>query len=113
METKAQHIKLDVWVNEDITQEVTERLCNVIRKDLTVVKESSFAFEPQGETIVFILSESHFSMHTYPEHHYLSMDLYVCNMDINLDVIGDHLLAQLNVDHVEKQFNIRGVKNNL
>lgn len=35
-------------------------------------------FRPQGVTAVWVLSESHFTLHTYPEEGYISVDCYTC-----------------------------------
>lgn len=35
-------------------------------------------FEPQGASVVLLLAESHLSVHTYPEHGYVSADIYSC-----------------------------------
>jgi S-adenosylmethionine decarboxylase len=47
----------------------------------------SHRFEPQGVTVLALLSESHFSIHTYPERGFCAMDMYVCgNADAELGV---------------------------
>ena len=45
---------------------------------LTIVKELRHDFTPQGCTYLALLSESHLAIHTYPEHDYISVDLYTC-----------------------------------
>lgn len=50
------------------------RLCN-----LTVVNEGFHKFEPHGETGFLVLSESHFSCHTWPERGEVFLDLYCCS----------------------------------
>ena len=37
-------------------------------------------FEPQGVTLLALLSESHASIHTWPELKYAAIDLYTCGM---------------------------------
>jgi S-adenosylmethionine/arginine decarboxylase-like enzyme len=56
------------------------KLCKKICSDhqFTILEESQHIFKPQGFTLCFILSESHFIVHTYPERHFLSLDLYTC-----------------------------------
>ena len=62
--------------------------------DLHVVGEVQKQFEPIGATCLYLLSESHLSVHTYPELRYCAIDLYCCNADINmndvLDIIYDY-----------------------
>ena len=47
----------------------------------TVVQTISKKFEPQGVTVICLLSESHISIHTWPEKHYAAVDIFTC---------GDH-----------------------
>lgn len=58
---------------------------------LSVIGEVKKQFYPVGVTMVYLLSESHLSIHTYPELWKCSLDLYTCNtlMDFTeiLDVI--------------------------
>ena len=56
------------------------KLCKKICSDhqFTILEESQHIFKPQGFTLCFILSESHFIVHTYPERNFLSLDLYTC-----------------------------------
>ena len=63
-----------------------------IEKTFNIVQKTNFKFTPQGETIVFILSESHFSVHTYPEHNYITLDIYICNMSIDMDKVKNDIL---------------------
>lgn len=79
METLGRHLILDVWYSvfsEEIFQEKMDRL---VHSSFNVVQTASHKFEPQGETRIYILSESHVAVHTYPEHRYVSADIYICN----------------------------------
>lgn len=44
----------------------------------TILNTSHWVFPPQGLTMVFLLSESHASIHTYPEHGACFVDLFTC-----------------------------------
>ena len=46
---------------------------------LTVVGERFYQFEPQGVTGTVLLAESHLAIHTWPEHGFVTVDVYVCN----------------------------------
>ena len=46
---------------------------------LTVVGDSFHQFEPQGVTGTVLLAESHLAIHTWPEHGFVTIDVYVCN----------------------------------
>lgn len=51
--------------------------------DLHVVSETGYQFEPIGATYVYVLSESHMSIHTYPENNSAYMDIFCCNLSFN------------------------------
>ena len=76
MDTRSQHLLFDAVLERDLTDADVEHIKLVIEKNLTVVDRIEHKFTPQGETIVFILSESHFTLHTYPENRFISLDIY-------------------------------------
>jgi S-adenosylmethionine decarboxylase len=45
----------------------------------SVVGRAFHQFEPYGATGVLVLSESHFSAHTYPEHGIVYVDVFCCS----------------------------------
>lgn len=46
----------------------------------TVVGRSGYIFPNHGFTSIFALAESHFSIHTWPELGYVTLDLFTCNV---------------------------------
>ncbi|TAE61406.1 MAG: adenosylmethionine decarboxylase [Bacteroidetes bacterium] len=46
--------------------------------DVHVLGEMSHQFDPQGVTAILLLSESHLSIHTWPEKGYASADFFTC-----------------------------------
>ena len=44
----------------------------------TLLKTIDYSFEPSGYTLVLLLSESHASIHTYPEHRSCFIDFFTC-----------------------------------
>jgi S-adenosylmethionine decarboxylase len=57
----------------------------VIASGASILDKSSYVFPPDGLTIVYLLSESHASLHTYPEFNACFVDLFTC---------GDHCTPQ-------------------
>ena len=49
---------------------------------MTLLNKILHKFTPQGITGIYLLGESHLSFHTWPEHNFISLDLYTCG-DIN------------------------------
>lgn len=47
--------------------------------ELNVVGEAFHQFAPQGVTGTVLLAESHLAIHTWPEHGFATVDVYVCN----------------------------------
>lgn len=53
-------------------------------------------FEPIGVTVISIINESHIAIHTYPEAHHASIDIYHCSKDPEpLYVLLDYLKEAL------------------
>lgn len=47
------------------------------------LKYKDHQFDPNGITGVWILSESHVSIHTYPNHEYAHIDIFTCGKQCN------------------------------
>lgn len=60
----------------DKMHELLEDICT--KYDFTILSKTQHKFEPQGLTILYMLSESHISIHTFPEKQYLAFDIYTC-----------------------------------
>lgn len=59
---------------EDVAQSIIGDL------DLNVVKKFSHIFFPQGITLIYILSESHLIIHTWPESGFIHIDMVTCSL---------------------------------
>lgn len=104
---KGKHLILDLITYTPIdTIEDVEPLMEEIVKigKLNVLDKLKHQFNPIGTTIIYLLGESHLSIHTYPESNYVAMDLYCCNANINLDDIKDYIYFYFNI----KNANGRG-----
>jgi S-adenosylmethionine decarboxylase len=51
----------------------------------TVISSSFHKFEPQGISGVIVISESHFTIHAWPEHDYAAVDIFTCDDNIDLE----------------------------
>jgi S-adenosylmethionine decarboxylase proenzyme len=59
----------------------------------TVINRFSHQFYPQGVTVVYALSESHMSLHSFPERGCVAIDVYTCgsmNTRKGMDVLINH-----------------------
>jgi len=46
--------------------------------DFSILEKVEHSFNPEGISILYLLSESHLSIHTFPEKSYIAFDLYTC-----------------------------------
>jgi S-adenosylmethionine decarboxylase proenzyme len=61
----------------DALRAVCLRLSNA--SGMTIVGDSFHQFAPAGVTGTVLLAESHLAIHTWPEHGFVTVDVYVCN----------------------------------
>lgn len=70
----------------------------VLQSGVTILNEVSHIFDNRGFTMCLLLSESHFSIHTYPEYNSAFMDLFTCGNNTNFSIfetiMKDYLLCQ-------------------
>jgi S-adenosylmethionine decarboxylase len=62
---------------------------------LTIVGDRFHQFEPQGVTGTVLLAESHLAIHTWPEHGFVTVDVYVCNYHSDNSAKAEQLFALL------------------
>ena len=58
---------------------------------LTVLDEGFYKFSPYGFTCFLLLSESHASIHAWPENGYCAIDLFTCNLTLDLTALIERL----------------------
>ena len=61
----------------------------------TVLNLISNKFEPQGVTAIALLSESHLSIHTWPEAQYSAVDVFTCGQNMKPDISCKYLIQAL------------------
>jgi S-adenosylmethionine decarboxylase proenzyme len=93
------HILLDAIYTGDLdldtVLECFDDICD--EHEMTVLHRYHHLFEPQGLTCVYTLSESHMSIHTWPEHKRFCMDLFTCSKEVNVKKIVTTLQEELQV----------------
>lgn len=70
---------------------------------LTVVSRAFHQFEPIGVTGVLVLSESHFSVHTYPENNQLYLDIFCCSESFDPEKAGQIIVRMFEATDAEWQ----------
>lgn len=75
--------------------------------DLTILKTSTHKFEPYGITSMFLLSESHVSIHTWPEMGTCAIDVYSCRDGYPVDKVEDVIKKHLKTENVKTSIHRR------
>lgn len=78
----------------------TMRQCAVDSK-ATVVEQSFHEFKPYGVSGAVIIQESHYTIHTWPEHGYAAVDLFYC---------GGTVLVHRAVEVLRERFQPQRIK---
>jgi S-adenosylmethionine decarboxylase len=75
----------------------------------TVIQPFFHQFAPQGVSGVVIISESHFSIHTWPEYGYAALDVFTCGDVIDMDAAAESLRLGLQAGSMQKMMFSRGM----
>lgn len=85
----------------DLALPALEALVRQLR--LTVVAQTGHQFSPKGYTYAFVLAESHFTIHTYPEHNACYMDLFCCSPSFHPAEAIRAIQELFQTDHIDYQ----------
>lgn len=67
------------WIKSTDTNELKNKFDNLLKRaGFTVLNEVEHKFEPQGYTALWLLAESHFAIHTFPEQETTYIELSSC-----------------------------------
>lgn len=73
----------------------------------TILKHDCVEFPGNGITAYFVLSESHASIHTYPEHNSCFVDLFTCGHACSHENFDRMLKSYLKPKNTDKHLYIR------
>lgn len=102
MEHLGRHVIIELWGCSDTindSEHVKAAMLDAVRAaNATLLNIFVHTFSPQGVTGVAVLSESHLSIHTWPEHGYVAADVFTCGATTNpqaaADVLAERFAAQ-------------------
>lgn len=70
------------WITETEPQKIREKFDAALRKaGFNILRYTAHHFQPQGYTGLWLLSESHFAVHTFPEFGKTYIELSSCNLE--------------------------------
>ena len=76
---KAQMFNHSEWIEETNPFELRRKFDKILKDSgFTVLNYSEYHFEPFGFTSLYLLSESHFAIHTFPEENKTYIELSSC-----------------------------------
>lgn len=111
--TKGRHLAIDFWgvsferLND--RDSLQKHLQYSLQKNgVHVLSCQSKQFTPHGVTVLIMLSESHASIHTYPEKGYAALDCYTCGDQMDPMMIVHDMIEQLRPKQVYAKRLYRG-----
>ncbi|WP_070121818.1 adenosylmethionine decarboxylase [Bacillus marinisedimentorum] len=114
MDTMGRHVIRELWgCNTDKLNDlklIEEVFVDAALKAGAEVREVAFhKFAPHGVSGVVIISESHLTIHSFPEHGYASIDVYTCGDRIDPNVAADFITEGLEAKTIENLEVPRGM----
>lgn len=86
---------LDLLTNPSLLEDMFKQICKDL--GLNVINNFFHKFKPAGISLVFILSQSHLAVHTWPENSYIHIDIFTCSKVAKLNflkrILRKHILA--------------------
>jgi S-adenosylmethionine decarboxylase len=115
MRALAQHTLLEFYGCDPAglkrARDVKTVLCDaVLAGGGTIVKSVFHNFSPYGVSGVVVITESHVTIHTWPEHAYAAVDIFSCSKKLNHKTIRDELKRALSAAQVAEKSFRRGRK---
>lgn len=109
MSIKSTHIIYDFQYNGELIDvgAIMDAAIDTVN-ELTVVDKFQHNFNPYGLSIVYILAESHISIHTWEEYNYISIDMYTCGETTGENTLKE-FLKSFTIKNKKKQIIERGI----
>jgi len=80
-----------------------------IEAKATIVQSVFHHFNPWGVSGAVVISESHLTIHTWPEYNYAAVDLFTCGGEVNPWNAFDYLAEKLGAEKTETTEVARGM----
>jgi S-adenosylmethionine decarboxylase len=112
MEHLGQHVIIELWgCNDSINDAAwvrTAMVDAVNAANATLLSLNVHTFSPHGVTGVAVLSESHLSVHTWPEHGYVAADVFTCGETTRPRAAAEVLKEAFGSTHCDVKELVRG-----
>ncbi|PEV50862.1 adenosylmethionine decarboxylase [Bacillus thuringiensis] len=112
--TFGKHIIVDLWgVDFSLLDDVHFLEYHLVtaadHSGAHVLNVSAKEFDPHGVTVLVLLSESHLSIHTYPEKNFAAIDCYTCGTTVEPQIAIDYIVNILKPERMHIKRLIRGI----
>lgn len=112
--TFGRHVVADAWgINFELLDDIKllqKYMVEVAEAcTLSVLSTQAYKFHPQGASIILLIAESHFSIHTYPEKGFVAIDCYTCGETVDSDEVVTKFLAMLKPNAFNVMKLVRGL----
>lgn len=80
------HVLFDFWgcANLDSVETIEKALKEAVRAcHVTLLEIKIRTFLPHGISGIALIAESHISIHTWPEHKYAAVDIFICGKKVD------------------------------
>ncbi|HLK16265.1 MAG TPA: adenosylmethionine decarboxylase [Fimbriimonadaceae bacterium] len=81
-----------------------------IESRATVVAQSFHEFKPYGVSGAVIIQESHYTIHTWPEHRYAAVDLFYCGGSVQVHLAIEALQQEFQPERIRFLVVRRGLQ---
>ena len=61
------------------------------RANATMVQQYFHQFSPHGISGTIVIEESHINIHTWPEYDFAAIDIFTCNLEMDVQAACDYL----------------------
>ncbi len=103
----ASYLDCDADALKNVSQLVEAMDKAVEASGATILGSKAYHFEPDAVTIVYLLSESHASIHTYPEYGACFVDLFTCGDNCSSTAFDKSLREYLKPKEVDAKLFLR------
>lgn len=115
MKALGQHILIELYHcnvqkidNQDYLETALRKAADIA--GATIVNSTFHRFSPVGVSGVVVIQESHFAIHSWPEHAYAAIDLFTCSDEMDYKAAYTYLVKALESNQHEFKLIERGAK---
>ncbi len=108
------HVMLDLYGVDFKTLNDPEQISDILTGAASVANlhpladPAVYRYPGQGLTVFLPIRESHFAIHTYPEHGYASVDIVSCALAERAGRARDFMIERLGADRFDSEVVFRG-----